>query len=127
MGPTDIFTSVLASYGSDGHFYMRFCLIWVRQTFLHVFLPYMGPLDAFLPYMGPTDILTSVFALYGNFGHFNMRFFLIWDLLTIVGCFYSPLCLVDECRSFLKRFVPCRRSSVVFTTVCALYSIVGRY
>ena len=69
MGPTDILTGVFALYGTDGHFIMRFCLIWDRRTFYH----------AFLPYMGPTDILTSVFAFYGTDGHFNMPFCLVWE------------------------------------------------
>ena len=77
MGPTIILTCVFALNGTDGNFNIRFSLIWVRRTFLHAFLPYMGPtviLQAFLPYMGPTDILTCVFALYGTDGNFNMRF-----------------------------------------------------
>ena len=71
MGPRVILTCVFSLYGTDGHFNMRFCLIWDRRTFLH----------ALLPYMGPTVILTCVFALYGTDGHFNMRFCLIWDRL----------------------------------------------
>ena len=57
MGPTDILTCVFALYGTDGNFNMLFFLIWDRRTFLHAFLPYMGPTDnlhALLPYMGPT-------------------------------------------------------------------------
>ena len=82
MGLTDIFTCVFALYGSDGHFYMRFGLIWVRRTFLDAYLPYIGPIHAFLPYMGPTYIFTCVFALYGSFRYFNMHFCLIWDRPT---------------------------------------------
>ena len=85
MGPTLILTCVLALYGTDRHFNMRFCLTWDGWKFLHAFLPYMGPtviLTCVLPYMGPTDILTCVFALYGTDGNFNMRFCLIWERRT---------------------------------------------
>ena len=71
MGPTDILTCVFALNGTDGHFNMRFCLIWYLRTFLH----------AFLPYMGQMVISTCVFDLYGTDGDFNMRFCLIWDRL----------------------------------------------
>ena len=67
MGLKVILICVFVLYGTDGHFNMRFYLIWDRRTFLH----------AFLPYMGPTVILTCVFPLYRTDGNFNMRFCLI--------------------------------------------------
>ena len=81
MGPTDILTRVFAIYGNDGHFNTRFCLIWVRRTFLHAFLPYMVPtefLTRVFALYGTDGILTRVFALYGTNGHFNTRYCLIW-------------------------------------------------